>query len=344
MAESQGSLLDHVRSGANRQLQVLAASGLLPLPPEELIPLQVELARGADPEISRNAAESLRKVDPRIAALFLERQAGGEVLAFFAAEAQHPLLIETILRRRDVPRSLLVDMARRLPADLQEILILRQDAIIDEPAILDALERNPQISGYTQRRITEYRDHLLPQSRRPAAAPDLSSVPLSQEEISEQELAAAMAQVRQEAPVEGEVETQTGLSEGQIRMLPVPARLKLARGAGRQLRTLLLRDTNPLVAMTALLANNLSDQEVEQAAASRAVSEDVLVGIARKREWISRYNVAKLLVQNPRTPLPISLKLVNRMSVRDLRTIGRDKNVADAVRSSALRLYRIKQQ
>jgi len=344
MAESQGSLLEHVRSGANRQLQVLAASGLLPLPPEELIPLQVELARGVDPEISRSAVESLRKVDPRIAAPFLERQAGDEVLAFFAAESQHPLLLETILRRRDVPRPLLMDLALRLPPDLQEILILRQDAIIEEPAILDALERNPQLSGYTQRRITEYRDHLLPQSRRPAAAP---AAPLSQtpgEELSDEELAAAIAQVRQEAPAEGEVETETGLTEGQVRMLTVPARLKLARRANRQLRTFLLRDTNPQVALAVLTSNPLSDQEVEQTAASRAVVDEVLEAISRRREWISRYNIAKLLVMNPRTPLPISLRLVNRMSVRDLREIGRDKNVADAVRSTALRLYRIKQQ
>jgi hypothetical protein len=340
MAESQGSLLEHVRSGANRQLQILAASGLLPLPPEELIPLQVELARGVDPEISRSALEALRKIDPRIVAPFLEHQATEEVLAFFAAESEHSLLIETILRRRDVPRPLLVDLARRLPADLQEVLILRQDAIIDEPAILDALERNPDLSVYTQRRVTEYRDHLLPQGRRPAA-PAPAQVP---EEISDEELAVVLEQVRQQAPVEGEVETQTGLSEGQIRMLPVPARLKLARGAGRQLRAVLLRDTNPQVAVVTLLSSPLSEQEVEHAASSRAVVEEVLEAISRKREWVSRYNVAKLLVQNPRTPLPISLKLVNRMSVRDLRTIGRDKNVADAVRSIALRLYRIKQQ
>lgn len=342
MAESQGSLLDHVRSGDNRQLQMLAASGLLPLPPEELIPLQVELARGNDPEIARRAVESLRTVDPRIVVPFLERQAGEEVLAFFAAEAEHPLLIETILRRRDVPRPILIDMAGRLPADLQEILILRQDAILDEPAILDALERNPHLSGYTQRRITEYREHLLPQGRRPAAAPAAASAP--DDEMSEEELAVVLEQVRQQAPAEGEVETETGLSEGQIRMLPVPARLKLARGASRQLRSILLRDTNPQVAVVTLLSSPLSDQEIEHAASSRAVVEEVLEAIARKREWISRYNVARLLVQNPRTPLPISLRLVTRMSVRDLRDLGRDKNVADAVRSTALRLYRIKQQ
>jgi hypothetical protein len=78
MAESQGSLLEHVRSGANRQLQVLAASGLLPLPPEELIPLQVELARGIDPEISRSAVSlsgrSIRASSPRFWSARRERR------------------------------------------------------------------------------------------------------------------------------------------------------------------------------------------------------------------------------------------------------------------------------
>ncbi|HJX29418.1 MAG TPA: hypothetical protein VJ885_16035, partial [Thermoanaerobaculia bacterium] len=270
------------------------------------------------------------------AAPFLERQANDQVLSFFASESEHPLLLETILRRRDVPRPLLMDLARRLPADLQEILILRQDAILEEPAILDALERNPQVSGYIQRRIAEYREHLLPQARRPVPSTDV-------EEISDQELAQAIEVVRAQTP-EGEVETETGLSEGQIRLLPVPARLKLARGASRTLRTILLRDNNSQVALAALFSNPLSDQEVEQAAASRSVVEEVLGAIARRREWVSRYNVAKLLIMNPRAPLAITIKLIPRMSVRDLREISRSKSVPDAVRSTALRLYRIKQQ
>lgn len=342
MADAQASLLDQVRSGANRQLQVLAASGFLPLAPEDLIPLQVQFVRGGDPELAGKASEALRQVDVRVAAPFLERQAGEDVLAFFAAHASHPRLIETILRRRDVPRRLLIDLARRLPPDLQEILVLRQDAILDEPQILSALEANPQLSGYVQRRITEYREHLLPRERtlRPAPEP----TPEGQvDEIDEAALAAAVAAARS-LPAEGEIEEETGLSEGQIRMLPVPARLKLARGAPRTLRQFLMRDTNPQVACAALLFNNLSDQEVEQAAASRSVQEEVLATIAKKREWVQRYPVMKALIQNPRTPLPTALKYVPRLSVRDLRDLAKDRNVPDAVRTMALRLYRIKQQ
>jgi hypothetical protein len=348
VADSQASLLDQVRSGGNRQLQVLAASGLLPIAPEDLIPLQVRFAESGDPELADKAAAALRQVDVRVAAPFLERQAGDDVLAFFAGHASHPRLLETIVRRRDVPRRLLVDLARRLPPDLQEVLVLRQDAILEEPAILLALEENPELSTYVQRRIAEYREHLLPRDRplsRPAgipgAAPGQPAGALP--DLDEATLAAAVEAARA-LPAEGEVEENTGLSEGQIRMLSIPARLKLARGAPRGLRTILLRDTNPQVACAALLFNNLTDQEIEQTAASRSVVEEVLATIAKKREWIGRYPVMKALIQNPRTPLVIALKYVPRLSVRDLRDLARDRNVPDAVRSTALRLYRIKQQ
>lgn len=340
MADSQASLLDQIRSGANRQLQLLAAGGLLPLPPEQIIPLQVGFTRGGDPELAQRALQSLKTLDPRVATPFLSQGAGEEELAFFAAEATHPQVVETILRRRDVPRRLLVGLAGRLPADLQEILLLRQDAIVEEPAILDALEQNPHLSNYSQRRIVEYRQHLLPRERTawvPAQTEELV------EEMDDVGLEAAVAVVRT-LPVEGEIEERTGLSEGQIRMLPVPARLKLTRGAPRTLRNMLLRDSNSQVAVAVLRNNAMSDQEVEQAASNRSVIEDVLVEIARRREWVSKYNIAKALVLNPRTPLPTALRLVPKLSVRDLRDLARDRNVPDAVRAMALRLYTIKQR
>jgi hypothetical protein len=340
VADSLSSpLLEQVRSG-NRQFQLLAAEGVLPLPPEDLLPLQVDLAQGEDAEVAERARESLRSVDVRLARPFLERQAGEGALAFFAEESNHPGLLEAILRRRDVPRHILARLARRLPPDLQEILLLRQDAIVEEPAILEALEENPQVSTYSQRRIAEYREHLLPRQRTVVPAEPAPFV----EEMTDEELEMAIEAAR-ELPASGELETErTKLSEGQIRGLPIPARLKLTRGAPRALRSILLRDTNPQVAVSVITNNNLSDQEVEQTAANRSVVEEVLVAISRRREWANRYPVLKALIQNPRTPLAITMRMIPKLAVRDLRELGRDRNVPDAVRSTALRLYRIKQQ
>jgi hypothetical protein len=339
VAAAPSPLVQEVLSGGNRQLLELAASGFLPLPPEQLLPLQVTLARDADPEIRQRATESLRGMDARVAAPFLAQAAGPSELAFFAAEVSHPLILETILRRRDVPRKLLVDLARRLPGDLQELLLLRQDAIVEEPAILGALEENRQLTAYTQRRIQEYRQHLLPQK----SAAVRAAIAQAEERLTDEELAAAIEAVRP-LPAEGEIEDKTGLSEGQIRLLTVPQRMRLTRGASRVMKQILLRDPNAQVAVSVLHHNNFSEQEMEQVARSRTVLEDVLVDLAKRREWVSRYSICRALISNPKTPVAISVRLLPKMSVRDLKLVGRDRNVADAVRSSATRLYTIKQK
>lgn len=333
MAESGNALIEQVRSGGNVELRRLAASGLLPLPPEELVPLQVELARSADAEIAGLADGALSALDPRMLARLVDQTPAHEVLSFCAERLRHPVVLEAILRRRDVPRPLLVSMARWLPADLQEILILRQDAIVDEPAILDALEENPQIAIYTHRRILEYRQHLLPRAAVAQAIP----------EMSDEAFVAAIEAVKSE-PAAGEFDDHTGLSEGQIRLLPVPARMRLTRGASKPLRNILVRDPVAQIAVGVLTNNGVPDTEAEQIARNRAVCEEVLAEIATRREWISKYPIIKALVQNPRTPVVYSMRLVSRLSVRDLRDMGRDRNVPDVVRSTALRLYRIKLQ
>jgi hypothetical protein len=339
VADSRASLLDQVRAG-NRQLQTLAAEGLLPVSFEQLVPLQVFLARGGDPDVAARAARSLAAVDPGLAVSFLAGEADSEVLAWFAQQFGHPLLVEAILRRRDVPRSILMDLAPRLSPDLQEILLLRQDAIVEEPAILDALAENPQLSIYSQRRIGEYREHLLPKER---SAPALDFVISEEEEMDEEEFVAAVAAVRA-IPAVGEVDEQTRLSEGQIRMLPLPARMKLTRGASRPLRNILVRDNNARVAISILANNAVSEQEVEAIARNRSVVEEVLTFISRRREWAGKTSIQRSLAQNPRTPVAIAIRIVPKLSVRDLRDLGRDKNIPDAVRTLALRLYRIKRQ
>ncbi len=338
MSDRQLSLAEQVRSGGNRQLQILAAGGLLPLATEDLIVLQVDLAMGGDAEIASTASTSLAGQEPRVLASLIAEGAPPRVLEYAARHLEHPAILEAVLRRRDVSRDLLVDMARRLPPDLQEVLILRQDAIVEEPRILTALEENPTLTSYSQRRIAEYREHLLPQARLTKAS--MSS--LIGPEIDTDEFLQREIQVVKALPASGEFDEQTGLSEGQIRLLPVPARMRLGRNAGRALRSILIRDPVAQVALSVINGNSLPDSELEQVAKSRVVVEEVLAEIGSRRECQGKYQIVKALVQNPRTPLATSLRLVTRLAVRDLRDLGRDRNLPDAVRSSATRLYRIK--
>ncbi len=330
-------LVEQVRSGASRELQLLAAQGILPLSAQDLIPLQVELADSDSPEISGYARSSLEELDPKLAATFVETEASDEVLEYFATQSSHPFIVEALMRRRDVPRALLVELAGRLTPDLQESLLLRQDAIIDEPEILVALEGNPELSVYARGKIAEYREHLLPRERpvEVAAYSDLQRVVLDAEDLE------AIEKVR-ELPAMGERDDRTGLSESQIRVLPVPLKIKLTRGASRTLRGILIKDTNQSVALSVVNNAAMTDDEIANVAGSRSVIDEVLTVISRRREWLAKYKICLALAKNPRIPVGVAVKLLPKLSVRDLRAMSKDRNVSDAVRSSAGRLYRIK--
>jgi hypothetical protein len=331
-------LVTQALSGANRQLTLLAARGMLPVAPEELVPLQVHLASTDDAEVAESAVESLKGIATRVLVPFLAREAPAEVQRWFAFNSRDREVVETLLRRRDVPADVLMHLAPQLAADLQEVLLLRQDRITVNPELLDALEANPQLTNYSKRRIGEYREHLLGGA---AAAAEARAAAL--EEAADSEVQEALARVRS-VPADGEVDEQTGLSEGQIRQLPVSVRLKLARRCPKSLRQFLVRDTSPLVAVAVLQSNPITDTELEMYSRSRNVVPEVLDYIAKQRQWISKYQVVVGMVTNPRTPLNVALPLMSRLSVRDLRILCKDRNLPDAVRQTALRLYRVKSQ
>lgn len=348
----QDQLLDQILSGRNRQLQLLAAQGLVPLPPGQLLALQIALTASPDREVASAAEQAILGSDPDPVVRFVEDEAGESELEWLAHHGQHPRVLEAVIRRRDVPRRALVALAPRLAAEQQEVLVLRQDAVVEEPEILVALERNPQLTSYARRRIWEYREHLLPQDKVPQQSAE--EIAAAAEALSEAELREAIEEARQRAIEEGEeppaktaaelAADPSALTDSQIRSLPVPFRVRIARGASRQVRNILIRDSNTQVALSVISGNTLSDQEVEQIAGNRAVSADVLREVLRHREWMRKYNVAKALVKNPKTELSVAVRLISRLSVRDLRDLSRDRNVADGIRQTARRLYNAKQK
>lgn len=322
--------------GDNRQLTLLGAQGMLPLPVEELIPLQIELATSDDDEIADVARQALAQTESRVITDFVSRHANEAQLSFFAARSSDNEVLEAIIRRRDVPGDLLASVASRLSADLQESLLLRQDLIVDHPEILDALEDNENLSSYAKRRVAEYRRHLL------GEAPDAPGPGEPAEKKPDDEAVQEAIEAVRDEPAEGEIDEITGLSESQIRLLPVPVRRKLTRGASRSLRSILIRDSNKTVALAVLESNPMSDSEIEQIARSRSVIADVVEQIAQTRQWVSKYPIMHALVTNPKTPTGVAVRLLSRLSVRDLQNLARDRNVPAAVRSRAKRLHRVK--
>jgi hypothetical protein len=123
----------------------------------------------------------------------------------------------------------------------------------------------------------------------------------------------------------------------QVAEMGFTERLKAALSGGREVRAILIRDTNKMIAATVLSNPRVSDQEVESFARMSNVPEEILRLIAGTRAWIKHYGVAVALVRNPKTPVAVSLKLMSRLGDRDLAMLSIDRNVPDMLRVAARR-------
>lgn len=121
----------------------------------------------------------------------------------------------------------------------------------------------------------------------------------------------------------------------QISSLSVSQKIRLALLGNASHRSLLINDSNKLVAMAAIKSPTINDQEVMRYSNSRSVSEDVIRYIASKREWTRSYFVKANLVNNPKTPLPTAMQFLNHLRRNDLKTLASNKNVPSALTTAA---------
>ncbi len=124
----------------------------------------------------------------------------------------------------------------------------------------------------------------------------------------------------------------------QLMFMNVRDRVKLAMKGDREARSILIRDPNRVVASAVINNPRVTDQEVENIAAMRTVSDEVLRLIALNRAWARSYTIIHNLTRNPRTPIPTVINILPRIRTKDLQHLSQNRNVSEAVRRQALRL------
>jgi hypothetical protein len=118
-------------------------------------------------------------------------------------------------------------------------------------------------------------------------------------------------------PVSADVRTR-------IKNAPQHEKIQIALHGGRDERGAILRDpaSRPLHAYV-LRNPQLGVDEVVMIAGLRTTSPDVLKLIADRREWAQRPDVAGALLRNPKTPVPLALKVIPYVSQTELRQLAK---------------------
>jgi hypothetical protein len=127
-----------------------------------------------------------------------------------------------------------------------------------------------------------------------------------------------------------------------IQTLSVGERLQLALKGGREIRSILVKDSNKQVMLSVLDNQKITDSEIELIAKSRQVPEEALRIISKNREWLKNYAITFALATNPKTPPGISVTLISSLKVKDLVLLDKNRNVPELVRTAAKRLLAVR--
>jgi len=105
-------------------------------------------------------------------------------------------------------------------------------------------------------------------------------------------------------------------------------KMQLALRGNRDERAVILRDPTARPAHGHLLRNpQIGVDEVALIAGMRTASADLLKQIADRREWAQRAEIASALVRNPKTPVPLAIKMIPWVAVAELRQLAKTSSL-----------------
>jgi hypothetical protein len=341
------------RGGVARDLRLMAAQGLLPLKPEDLLELWTDLV--ADPDEAVRAAADRSLTDfpaPDLQPILKSRDTPARVLSWAVTRRSEQELREVALQNTALPDETIEALAPTLPQALAELVVINQQRLLRRTSLLVALESNAGLSNDQKRRLRELRETFrigeveaapppvpeAPPAPPPEAEPEAEIAPIGDVFLSENEYTVKILSEEERQQAEKVSTVQ------KIYRLNTAEKLITALKGSREERAILIRDPNRLVAMGVLGSPRITEAEVESFSAMKNVSDQILREIGNHREWTKRYTVINNLVRNPRTPVGLALSLVPRLGPRDVKAIAVDRNVPEPVRKQAQKFVKAPQQ
>jgi hypothetical protein len=100
-------------------------------------------------------------------------------------------------------------------------------------------------------------------------------------------------------------------------------------------RTALLREHNKMIHGYVVRNPQIQLDEVVAIARMTTVSADVLSFIAGRREWAERPEVAAALVRNPRTPIPLAIRMLDHVQPAELRQMAKQQSLREPIQRAA---------
>ena len=307
-------LRTQICSGHARPEQKLAiCGGSVPLSNEDRAELLAVLAADNDPAISERAQNALltQPVENFLAAC-ARPDADARLFGYCADSlGAKPGIADALAKNSACPTACVARVAQQLTPQGIQALLDNLERFVSDPQLVIAVAGSPSANSEQRELLGEMQKGAVATTEMADAAAEAEPDPVKRETLMQR-----------------------------VAHMNVVQRLTLALKGGKTERMLLIRDPNKLVQRCVLQSPRLTDTEVEAFACMSNLTGEILRTISLTRVFMKNYSVVRNLVNNPKTPLDVSLHLFPRLTATDLVKLTANKNVPETLRSSAIKLNR----
>ena len=347
----------HVEPGAKEKMRKMAARGIIPMPPADQVKALCILSYDPDPAIRETALETVRGLPEKVFSSVLRGSLPPPVLDFLAQHlSDKPAYVELILLNQQTSDETVARLARTVEEKALTIIAENQLRLLRHPDIIRGIHENPHASQALLDRVVDFavrsgldipdletfqeaRRRIFGDSAPPADTSGDTAESLLEEHS--EELASESAEAFDVEAEEEASEERLTLTQKILKMT-VSEKIKLATLGNKAARSILLRDSNKLVQLAAVTSPRITEGEVIGLTNSRTLSDDVMRVILSNRDWMKNYQVKVNLVNNPKTPVPDAMRLLQHLRVSDLKQLARNRNISNVVRTQAKNLLQKK--
>ena len=309
-------ILEDLRHGrATRERKIAVCTGGAHLAPADRAEILAILAGDADEMVSTRAQDAILSLPPEAFIEAIKREQALPALFSYAAKhlADKPGICDALVHNKNCGTEHLVYAARHLSTLGIQALMEELDRVTESPTLAAALEHSPLLTPEQRNQLHELHGPGQP--------------------IDEAALADAAA------AAEPDVARRQTLIQ-RIAQMTVAQRVQYAIKGGSDARRTLVRDPNKVVQRAVLQSPRLTDQEVEAFASMSSLTDEILRLIAGNRNFRKNYVVVRNLINNPKTPLDVTLHMLPMLNAQDLKRLTTNKNIPETLRTTAFKLQR----
>ena len=318
METLSAEIVEDLRHGrGTRERKIAACTSYAHLAPADRVEILAVLAGDTDEMVAQRAQEALISEPPEHFLEAMRRETVAPALFSYAAKnlADKPGICDAMVQNKSCGAENLVPVVRHLSTLAIQTLMEDLDRISGSPALAGALAHTTS--------LTTEQKNLLHELLGP-----------SMDE-------AALAEAAEEAEPDP-TKRQTLLQR--LAQMNVAQRVQFAMKGGSEARRTLIRDSSKVVQRAVLQSPRLTDQEVETFASMSSLTDEILRLIAGNRNFRKNYVVVRNLLNNPKTPLDVTLHMLPMLNAQDLKRLTTNKNIPETLRTTAIKLQRQRQE